>query len=193
MHYHIHGLSVSRIGQYSLRYSAPALLFVLALAIRLPLLSSSIAEVDAANFVNALTNGYNIPLMRPHPPGYPIYLFMGWLADGFVDNPRLSGLRESRPAGRCLSHQFGLGRTGGRLPLSSRPLVLPLPRVLPSDGLPGSGTPRSLPLICCSSSAFQFALYLSLFHGRLPGVCFGIRFSVRSCSSPLWLLASPAC
>jgi len=62
-------------------------LFALALFTRLPLLSMSLDEVDAANFHNALAYGYNVPWLRPHPPGYPVYIFMGWIFDVVVDDP----------------------------------------------------------------------------------------------------------
>ncbi|HEU0021064.1 MAG TPA: glycosyltransferase family 39 protein [Dehalococcoidia bacterium] len=65
-------------------------LTIISLLSRLPLLTISLEEVDSANFVNSLVNGYNIPLLRPHPPGYPVYIFLGWLLDLIVDNPHLS-------------------------------------------------------------------------------------------------------
>jgi 4-amino-4-deoxy-L-arabinose transferase-like glycosyltransferase len=61
-----------------------------ALLTRLPLLSISLDEVDAANFVNALANGYNIPQFRPHAPGYPVYIFLGWLLNQAIGNPLLT-------------------------------------------------------------------------------------------------------
>ena len=65
-------------------------LFALALLTRLPLMSISLDEVDAANFHNALIYGYNVPWLRPHPPGYPVYMFMGWIFEGIVGDPLLS-------------------------------------------------------------------------------------------------------
>ena len=62
-------------------------LFALALSTRLPLLSVSLDEVDAANFHNALAYGYNVPWLRPHAPGYPVYMFMGWIFQGFGNDP----------------------------------------------------------------------------------------------------------
>lgn len=47
-------------------------------------------EVDSANFVNALSRGYDIPNLRPHPPGYPVYVFLGWLIDAVLHDPLLS-------------------------------------------------------------------------------------------------------
>ena len=69
------------------RYAWPSCLVGLALATRLPLLSISLDEVDSANFVNALVNGYDIPLLRPHPPGFPVYVFLGSVAHRLVDDP----------------------------------------------------------------------------------------------------------
>jgi len=72
---------------YSLPYRTELLLLAVALLSRLPLLSISIDEVDSANFVNALTHGYDIPQLRPHPPGYPVYVFMGRLVNAVVGDP----------------------------------------------------------------------------------------------------------
>ena len=60
----------------------PAIILLVAagLATRLSLLSMSLDEVDAANFHNALKYGYDIDWLRPHAPGYPVYIFMGWVA-----------------------------------------------------------------------------------------------------------------
>lgn len=66
---------------------APVSLLLIALITRLLLLSNSIDEVDSANFVNALTNGYNIPELRPHPPGYPVYIFVGNIFNSLISDP----------------------------------------------------------------------------------------------------------
>ncbi|MCI0440155.1 MAG: DUF2723 domain-containing protein, partial [Chloroflexi bacterium] len=62
----------------------------LALLTRLPLLSISLDEVDSANFYNALVYGYDITQVRPHAPGYPIYIFLAWLLNAALDDPLLS-------------------------------------------------------------------------------------------------------
>jgi 4-amino-4-deoxy-L-arabinose transferase-like glycosyltransferase len=62
-------------------------LVAVGLATRLPLLSASLDEVDAANFANALSYGYDIPEIRPHPPGSPVYVFLGWLVNLVFDDP----------------------------------------------------------------------------------------------------------
>ena len=72
------------------RHKVVISLAALALLSRLPLMSGSLVEIDSANFVNALTHGYNVPLLRPHPPGYPVYIFMGWTVNGIVNDPLLS-------------------------------------------------------------------------------------------------------
>lgn len=83
-------LGLSVIAGYLLRYKIPLALVVVALLTRLPLLSISIDEVDAANFVNALTNGYDVPQLRPHAPGYPVYIFLGWLLNQAIGDPLLT-------------------------------------------------------------------------------------------------------
>lgn len=83
-------LGLSVIAGHLLRYKVPLGLVVVALLTRLPLLSISLDEVDAANFSNALTNGYNIPQLRPHAPGYPVYIFLGWLLNQAIGDPLLT-------------------------------------------------------------------------------------------------------
>lgn len=53
-------------------------------------MSISLEEVDTANFVNALKHGYDIPFLRPHPPGYPVYIFLANVVDGIVHVPLLT-------------------------------------------------------------------------------------------------------
>ena len=55
------------------------LLLAIGIGTRLPFLSVSLDEVDSGNFHNALKYGYDIANFRPHAPGYPIYVFLGWL------------------------------------------------------------------------------------------------------------------
>ena len=73
-----------RSTEFVRQYRTPLLLTISAFALRLPFLSNSIDEIDAANFVNALDNGYNVPLLRPHAPGYPVYIFAGSLVRPFT-------------------------------------------------------------------------------------------------------------
>lgn len=65
-------------------------LVALALFTRLPLLTISLEEVDTANFVNALQYGYDVPLLRPHPPGYPVYIFLANVVNAVVGEPLVS-------------------------------------------------------------------------------------------------------
>lgn len=78
------------VARYILRHKAVLFLLSFALLTRLPLLSTSINEVDSANFINALTAGYDILQLRPHPPGYPVYVFMGWLMKEALHDPQRS-------------------------------------------------------------------------------------------------------
>jgi 4-amino-4-deoxy-L-arabinose transferase-like glycosyltransferase len=83
---HILGL----VGQYGQRNAAPLVLVAISLASRLPLLSISLEEVDSGNFYNSLKYGYDIADFRPHAPGYPVYVFMGWLLLQALGDPLLS-------------------------------------------------------------------------------------------------------
>ena len=60
------------------------ILLIIALVTRLPFLSISLDEVDSGNFYNALKYGYDIANFRPHAPGYPLYVFLGWLLNYLV-------------------------------------------------------------------------------------------------------------
>ena len=78
------------IAGYAAENKAVLILTAIALATRLPLLSISLDEGDSANFYNALKHGYDITHNRPHAPGYPVYVFMGWLVDSVLRSPLLS-------------------------------------------------------------------------------------------------------
>ena len=60
------------------------LLLLIGLVTRLPFLSVSLDEVDSGNFHNALKYGYDIAHFRPHAPGYPVYVFLGWLVNHVI-------------------------------------------------------------------------------------------------------------
>ena len=60
------------------------LLLLIGLITRLPFLSVSLDEVDSGNFYNALKHGYDIAHFRPHAPGYPVYVFLGWLINHVI-------------------------------------------------------------------------------------------------------------
>lgn len=72
------------------RHAVEIGLVTFTLATRVALLSISLDEVDSANFVNALLHGYDVPNLRPHPPGYPIYVLLGNLVYLVVPSPLLA-------------------------------------------------------------------------------------------------------
>lgn len=88
------GISLAAVFQSSIQFVLSHKLVLgliaVAFATRLPLLSISLDEVDSANFHNALVYGYNINQFRPHPPGYPIYIFMAWTLKAIVGDALLS-------------------------------------------------------------------------------------------------------
>ena len=75
------------LAQYATGYQVILFLVVVGLVSRLTLLSVSLDEVDSANFHNALKYGYDIGSLRPHAPGYPVYIFMGWILNTVVQDP----------------------------------------------------------------------------------------------------------
>ena len=78
------------IARYSRTHFALWFLLGIALASRLPLLSLSLGEVDSGNFYNAIKYGYDITNFRPHAPGYPLYVFIGWSLNAVIKDPLLS-------------------------------------------------------------------------------------------------------
>lgn len=78
------------LAQYVAGNRVILLLVAAGLLSRLTLLSISLDEVDSANFYNALNYGYDIGALRPHAPGYPVYVFMGWLVNTVLNDPLLS-------------------------------------------------------------------------------------------------------
>ncbi|MBI4304744.1 MAG: glycosyltransferase family 39 protein [Chloroflexi bacterium] len=74
----------------ALRFAPQTALVMLALTTRLTLMSRSLDEVDVANFVNGLINGFDIPALRPHPPGYPVYMLAGMAINRALGDPLLS-------------------------------------------------------------------------------------------------------
>lgn len=64
-------------------------LVVLALFLYLSFMSRSFDEWDSYNFAFALSD-YDVARHRPHPPGYPLYVFLGRLALCLVKDPLVS-------------------------------------------------------------------------------------------------------
>ena len=62
------------------------LLLIVALLLYLPLMSCSLDEWDSYNFAFAL-KAYDVLRHQPHPPGYPLYVFVGRIALYLVGNP----------------------------------------------------------------------------------------------------------
>ena len=62
----------------------------IALISRLWFLNPTFVEVDAGNFYNALVFGYDIEELFPHPPGFPIYIFVADIVNSFLRDPLFS-------------------------------------------------------------------------------------------------------
>jgi len=77
-------LSSVRRGSRSWRVAA--ILAVLFLAGHLPYLASTLEDVDSVNFALGLRD-FDPGRHRPHPPGYPIYMALGKLADTVLSEP----------------------------------------------------------------------------------------------------------
>jgi hypothetical protein len=78
-------LASVRRGSRSWRLAA--ILAVLFLAGHLPFLASTLEDIDSVNFALGLRD-FDPGSHRPHPPGYPIYMALGKLADTVLSEPR---------------------------------------------------------------------------------------------------------
>jgi hypothetical protein len=51
--------------------------------------SPGLDEIDSVNFAMGVSH-FNLWQHQPHPPGYPLYIFLGWIGSMFGANPNLS-------------------------------------------------------------------------------------------------------
>jgi len=80
-------LSPGRELKLLIRHNSDALvLTIFALFLYLPLMSCSFDEWDSYNFAFALKE-YDISLSKPHPPGYPVYAFVGRVVLSLTGSP----------------------------------------------------------------------------------------------------------
>ena len=56
--------------------AALAVIFALA---HLPFLATSLEDIDSVNFALGVRD-FDVATHRPHPPGYPVYIFLGKIA-----------------------------------------------------------------------------------------------------------------
>jgi hypothetical protein len=82
-------LSTVRRGSRS--WQLAAVMAVLFLAGHLPFLASTLEDVDSVNFALGLRH-FDPAQHRPHPPGYPIYMALGKLADTVLSEPHALAL-----------------------------------------------------------------------------------------------------
>lgn len=66
-----------------------AAIFAVAFALRVPFRSQLVYHGDSAEFALAIGE-YNVALSQPHAPGYFLYVMLGRLVNGFVDDPNAS-------------------------------------------------------------------------------------------------------
>jgi hypothetical protein len=64
-----------------------AILAAVFLAGHLPFLASTLEDVDSVNFALGLRD-FDPGRHRPHPPGYPIYMALGKIANTTLSEPR---------------------------------------------------------------------------------------------------------
>lgn len=92
----------------------PALLFLAALMLYLPGRSSSLDDFDSYSFVMALDD-FDIQLQQPQPPGFPVYVVLGRLFNGLLDDSRIALTTLSALSGAAviaLIYTLGIYTTG---------------------------------------------------------------------------------
>ena len=77
---------LSSVRRGSRSWQMAAIMAVLFLAGHLPFLASTLEDVDSVNFALGLRD-FDPGRHRPHPPGYPIYMALGKLADTVLSEP----------------------------------------------------------------------------------------------------------
>src|SRR5438132_8957735 len=65
-------------GSFALAASA---LVIAAVATRLPFMTQTLYAFDSANYALAVRDFYNVAFHQPHPPGYPLYVFLARAID----------------------------------------------------------------------------------------------------------------
>src|SRR5262249_30776899 len=53
-------------------------LIVATVLTRLPFMTQTLYAFDSANYALAVRDFYNVAFHQPHPPGYPLYVFVAW-------------------------------------------------------------------------------------------------------------------
>jgi hypothetical protein len=73
-------MEADRLGDISTRTLTVKTAFVLVMAFALYFFSRSpgLDEIDSVNFAMGVRE-FNIWIHQPHPPGYPLYIFLGWI------------------------------------------------------------------------------------------------------------------
>lgn len=79
--------ALSSVRRGSRSWQIAAIMAVLFLAGHLPFLAPTLEDVDSVNFALGLRD-FDPGLHRPHPPGYPIYMALGKIADTVLSEPK---------------------------------------------------------------------------------------------------------
>ena len=83
MHFDCEKLKALGISRVGLKIYYPIFMIVLAsFIIRMFLRSNYLDDWDSVQFILGLNN-YSIVAHQPHPPGYPVYIFVGRIVDQF--------------------------------------------------------------------------------------------------------------
>src|SRR5438067_9189604 len=69
---------------------ASAALVVATVITRLPFMTGTLYAFDSANYALAVRDFYNVAFHQPHPPGYPLYVFLARAIDLIVQDANRS-------------------------------------------------------------------------------------------------------
>jgi hypothetical protein len=109
--------------------AALALIFAFA---HLPFLAPSLEDIDSVNFALGVRD-FDVATHRPHPPGYPVYIFLGKIATAM--GGAFSSAAQSMIEARALSALSLLGALGALAGLYGAFVALS-PRTVPAEESP---------------------------------------------------------
>lgn len=174
-------------------YRALGFIVLFSFALRMLLRSDYLDDWDSVQFVLALGN-YSIVYHQPHPPGYPVYIFLGRALNMLLDNGQLSLTVMSAIFGSlCLIPTYLLSRelfeertaTVAAIILSLAPAALIFSEVVMSD---------TVSMFFVAATAYLLFLGISSRkHYYLAAFTLGITIGVRQTDFmliPLFLLVA---
>ena len=168
--------------------AALALVFALA---HVPFLATSLEDIDSVNFALGVRD-FDVATHRPHPPGYPVYIFLGKIATA------IAGVGNDAPAStieaRALSALSLLGGLIAIVCLYGVYACLGRPSGDPKEETAVSAPWRSLDIVALSATAITASCPLFWYlavrpMSDLPGLAFAL--AAQACLMLAWWRQTP--